>query len=186
MATAIRLGALSACAAMLAAAVMLVAASGAAQAELLVAVVGDSNVYGKGVSRDQAYPAKLERALKAKGRDVRVLNSGINGDTTTGLMGRLDSAAPSGTKVAVVWIGINDIKRGVPRDKVVANVREISNRLTKRGIQVVVIRNREYADVFAKHTIPNDPEKHLAPAGYGVMVARTLGQVDQAIARVKK
>jgi acyl-CoA thioesterase-1 len=171
---------------MLAAAVVLLAASGMAHAEILVAVVGDSNVNGKGVSRDQAYPAKLERALKAKGRDVRVLNSGINGDTTTGLMSRLDSAAPPDTKVAVVWIGINDFKRGVPREKIRSNVDEISNRLKKRGIQVVVIRTPEHADLFKKYLIPGDPEKHITPAGYDVLVKRTLGQVDQAIGRVKK
>ncbi|MDI1347375.1 MAG: hypothetical protein PSV22_25290 [Pseudolabrys sp.] len=107
------------------------------------------------------------------------------GDTTTGLMSRLDSAAPTDTKVAVVWIGINDFKRGVPREKILKNVQEISNRLSKRGIEVVVIRTPEHADLFKKYLIAGDPEKHITPAGYDVLVGRTLGQVEQAMARVK-
>jgi acyl-CoA thioesterase-1 len=165
---------------------VLLLAVGSARAELLIAVVGDSNVNGKGVSRDQAYPAKLERALKSKGHDVRVLNSGINGDTSANLLGRLNSAAPPDTKVAVVWIGINDRKQGVPRAQIVATNKEISARLQKRGIAVVMIRTPELADMFKKYAIPGDPEKHLTAAGYDALVGRTIGQVEQAIARAKK
>jgi acyl-CoA thioesterase-1 len=167
------------------AAVVLLAV-GSARAELLIAVVGDSNVNGKGVSRDQAYPAKLERALKAKGHDVRVLNSGIDGDTSANLLGRLNSAAPPDTKVAVVWVGINDRKQGVSREKIVATNKEISAQLQKRGVQVVMIRMSELAELFKRHAIPGDPEKHLTPAGYNVLVGRTIGQVEQAIARAGK
>jgi acyl-CoA thioesterase-1 len=167
-------------------ATVLLLAAGSACAELLIAVVGDSNVNGKGVSRDQAYPAKLERALKAKGHDVRVLNSGIDGDTSASLLGRLNSAAPPDTKVAVVWVGINDRKQGVSREKIVATNKEISARLQKRGIAVVMIRTPELAGMFKKYAIPADPEKHLTAAGYDALVSRTIGQVEQAITRAKK
>jgi acyl-CoA thioesterase-1 len=167
------------------AAAMLVLAP-TARADLLVAVVGDSNVNGKGVSPDQNYPAKLERALKAKGHDVRVLNSGINGDTSTGLLARLNSAAPPDTKVAIVWVGINDRKRGVPREQIVATNNEIAARLKKRGIQVVMIRTPELADIFGKYAITGDAEKHITPAGYDAVVRRTIGAVEKAIAAAKK
>jgi acyl-CoA thioesterase-1 len=36
--------------------------------------------------------------LRAKGINVEVVNAGINGDTTEGMLDRLDSAVPSGTK----------------------------------------------------------------------------------------
>jgi lysophospholipase L1-like esterase len=160
--------------------------AGSARADTLIAVVGDSNVNGKGVSRDQAYPAKLERALKAKGYEVSVLSSGLNGDTSAGLLRRLNSAAPPDTKVAVVWIGINDIKNGVQRDKVRANNQEISGRLKKRGIAVVMIRTPDHADLFQKYLIPGDAEKHITPAGYDVLVSRTIGEVESAIKSVKK
>lgn len=172
-------------AAMLATAVLLFAAC-TARAEMLIAVIGDSNVNGRGVSRDQAYPAKLERALRAKGRDVRVLNSGVNGDTTAGVSGRLDSAAPPGTKVAVLWFGVNDINRGMPRDQVRANVREIAGRLKSRGIEVVIIWTGDHVDLFQKYSIESETPRHLTPAGYDVLVGRTLAQINQAVARAQK
>src|SRR5918912_32710 len=82
-----------------------------AYAQVLVAVIGDSNVYGKGVSPSENYPTKLEAALRARGLDVRVSNGGMNGDTSAGLAARLDSAVPAGTRVAVIWGGINDVLR---------------------------------------------------------------------------
>ncbi len=62
----------------------LLLAAGAANAPAFAAptgivVIGDSNIAGKGVSSSEAYPAKLERALRAKGYDVRVTNAGVNG-----------------------------------------------------------------------------------------------------------
>ncbi len=58
--------------------------------QLHVVVLGDNNIRGKGVSLHDAYPAQLERALRARGVDVTVANSGRDGDTTTGVMARLD------------------------------------------------------------------------------------------------
>src|SRR5262245_7392791 len=55
----------------------------AADAATIVAL-GASNTFGKGVARNQAYPAQLEAILRARGHDVRVLKPGINGDTKRG------------------------------------------------------------------------------------------------------
>ena len=57
-----------------------------AEAATIVAL-GASNTYGKGVARNQAYPAQLEAILRAKGSTIRVVNAGINGDTTEGMLG---------------------------------------------------------------------------------------------------
>lgn len=45
----------------------------------VIAVVGDSHVYGIGVDEDQTVPAWLERQLRSRGYDVRVGNAGIPG-----------------------------------------------------------------------------------------------------------
>jgi hypothetical protein len=60
-----------------------------AQAATVVAL-GASNTFGKGVARGQAYPAQLEALLRAKGLNTHVVNAGINGDTTGGMLARLD------------------------------------------------------------------------------------------------
>src|SRR6195256_6691474 len=73
----------------------------AAQAATVVAL-GASNTFGKGVSRAQAYPAQLEALLRAKGLNAHVVNAGINGDTTGGMLARLDRVVPKGTRVFIL------------------------------------------------------------------------------------
>jgi acyl-CoA thioesterase I len=74
----------------------------------IVVALGASQTAGKGLSHDQAFPAQLEGMLHAKGYDVRVLNEGTSGDTTSGMLNRLDQAIPSGRKVEVLQPRGND------------------------------------------------------------------------------
>ena len=74
----------------------------AAEAATIVAL-GASNTYGKGVARNQAYPAQLEAILRARGSGVHVVNAGINGDTTEGMLRRLDQAVPKGTSAVILF-----------------------------------------------------------------------------------
>ena len=63
-----------------------------------VVALGASNTFGKGVSRSQAYPAQLEALLRGKGSNARVINAGINGDTTGGMLARLKSCRAKGNQ----------------------------------------------------------------------------------------
>jgi len=120
-------------------AISLVLDSTAVQAQ--VVVIGDSNIAGKGVASSDNYPAKLEQALRARGYKGAVINAGINGDTTQGVpLSRLDSDVPAGTKVAIVWVGVNDVRRhGASIESVRANKQEIANRLRARGVKVIML-----------------------------------------------
>ena len=48
--------------------------------EFRVVVVGGSTVYGQGIAPDSAFPPQLERALRARGRDISVINLGYMND----------------------------------------------------------------------------------------------------------
>jgi lysophospholipase L1-like esterase len=159
--------------------------SGAVQAEpILIAVIGDSNVQGRGVEPSDAYPSKLEKALVAKGYDIRMQNSGANGDTTQGVLARLDSAAPQGTKIAIVWVGINDLRRGVPGATVAAGRQEIATRLKARGIQVLTFNSDPAANLRSNPQFTvGDQQHHLNAAGYDLVVARTLPQIEGMVRR---
>lgn len=74
--------------------------AGGAQAQIVA--IGASNVAGRGVGSATAWPAQLESMLAAKGRSVHVANAGINGDTNAGMLARLDSAVPAGTKIVLL------------------------------------------------------------------------------------
>jgi acyl-CoA thioesterase-1 len=156
----------------------LMSVPGTANAETIqIVAIGDSNIAGKGVSSSEAYPAKLERALLAKGYDARVTNAGINGDTSAGLLSRLNADVPQGTRVAIVWVGINDLRKGVPAAQVEANRQQAAARLRARGIKVLLLGPRHGLVGQPKYLI-GDQQQHLNPAGYDVIVARTVGRVQ--------
>jgi lysophospholipase L1-like esterase len=169
------------------AALCIVGATGAGlTAPIQIAVTGDSNVAGKGVSSSETYPVQLEHALKAKGYDVRVLNTGVNGDTATGLLGRLASAVPEGTQIAIVWIGINDVRR---QGKSVSFVQEMRRKITAnlraRGIEVLNLKRDAGTGVRSDPKFTTgDRDMHFNAAGYARVVALTLPQVEGLIRKV--
>jgi len=157
-------------------------------AQVQVAVIGDSNVYGKGVSSSENYPSRLEAALRARGLDVRVSNGGVNGDTSAGLAARLDSAVPAGTRVAVIWVGINDVFRhGKSRAEVQANVAGIVSRLGAKGIASYVIRPPVYnVEDHKNPALILSGDNHFNGAGYGRMVAKTIGPIQTLVVKAKQ
>jgi acyl-CoA thioesterase-1 len=105
-----------------------------------IVAFGASNVAGAGVQPQQAWPAQLEKMLKAQGYPVHVINAGINGDTTADMLKRLDSALPNGTKIVILDTGggfYNDAKNNISRDQGEKNFAAIKARIRARGIKIV-------------------------------------------------
>ena len=76
-----------------------------------IVALGDSNTAGFGVARQEAFPAQLEAMLRGRGIDAQVSNAGISGDTTQGMLSRVDKV-PAGTQIVIVQGGYNDLRRG--------------------------------------------------------------------------
>jgi acyl-CoA thioesterase I len=145
---------------------------GSAEAATIVAL-GASNTYGKGVARNQAYPAQLEAILRTKGSTVRVVNAGINGDTTEGMLQRLDRAVPNGTSAVILQPGGNDRRKGSPD-----RTAEIQSRLSARGIRVIMLANGMLRG------LPHQPDgQHLTPEGYHMLAQSLASQVSGALGR---
>ena len=85
----------------------------AQSAPVKIAVLGDSLAAGYGVKPEQAFPVRLEAALKAQGRNVTVLNQGVSGDTTAGGLDRLDWMLADKPDIVLVELGGNDALRGI-------------------------------------------------------------------------
>ena len=186
---------------------VLASAFGASAEPVKIVAFGDSNTAGFRVLDKNAYPAQLERALQAKGHDVRVLNSGVSGNTSAMGLSRIDKAVPPGTEIAIVYFGRNDVRWGIEPAKFRANVEAIVKRLRGRGIEVLLIGLRTvnladiaaehgalyYPDFFAgvardgekdpKYTLAFDPIQHLNAAGYAVVAARLAPIVETMLAR---
>ena len=95
-------------------ALVLLTATGAAAAPLTILALGDSLTAGLGLGPADVFPAKLEAALKAKGRDVKVINAGVSGDIAADGAARLDWALGEPVNAVIVELGANDALRGLP------------------------------------------------------------------------
>jgi acyl-CoA thioesterase-1 len=178
---------------------LLLGASASSQ-EALVVALGDSNTAGFGVGAGQAFPAHLEVMLRQRGHDVRVFNAGRPGDTFGGMLARLDSSVPSGTRLVIVQGGYNDVVVRTPPDRIVAAMQGILARLKARHADVVLCGffypdwdavGRSLAASFQATFVDGsacyDPGSrgpdglHMAAAGHQVVAARLASVVDRLL-----
>jgi acyl-CoA thioesterase-1 len=100
--------------------------------------LGDSLTAGYMLPRADGFAAKLEKALRAEGRAVTVIDAGVSGDTTDMGLARLDWSVPADAQAVIVELGANDALRGLPPENARRNLDEIVGRLTARGQKVLV------------------------------------------------
>lgn len=58
--------------------------------ECQIIAIGDSITSGYDLDQKDAYPAKLQDMLQENGYSCSVINAGVSGDTSKGLLDRLD------------------------------------------------------------------------------------------------
>lgn len=105
---------------------------------LKIVALGDSLTAGYGLAGDAAFPAQLQKALKAKGHDVSIVNAGVSGDTSTGGLDRLAWSVPEDTDGVILELGANDALRGVDPRVTTTTLEKIIERLTQRRIPVLL------------------------------------------------
>jgi acyl-CoA thioesterase-1 len=105
---------------------------------LKLVVLGDSLSAGLGLPAQEAFPAKLQKALQAKGMAIDMTNAGVSGDTSSGGRDRLDWSVPDGTEGVIIELGANDALRGIDPDLTRAALTEIVARLKARRIPVML------------------------------------------------
>ena len=146
-------------------------------AQAQIVAIGASNVAGRGVSSSDAWPAQLEGMLAAKGRNVHVTNAGISGDTNAGMLARLDSAVPQGTKVVLLdryGGGWNARRRGMGDQN--AELAAIEARLRSRGIRVIPMwRNPALRSYLQPDGI------HFTAEGHRLVATKMLPSVMGAV-----
>ena len=168
--------------------VALMTAAPALAQPVKVVVLGDSLSAGLGLSAADAFPAKLQKALKDKGIDVAVMNAGVSGDTASGGRDRLDWSVPNGTEAVIVELGANDALRGTDPAITRSALSDIVSRLKARGVAVLLLGmlappnyGSDYAARF--NTIYPDLSKSLGVPLYpffldGVAANPKLNQAD--------
>ena len=109
----------------------------AAQTVTLLAL-GDSLIAGYGLQPSDAFPVKLEAALKARGHDVKVINAGVAGDTALDGASRLDWALSKEVDAVIVEFGANDALRGLPVPQAEQALDQLLGNLAERKLPVLL------------------------------------------------
>jgi acyl-CoA thioesterase-1 len=103
-----------------------------------IVALGDSLTAGLGLPGQDAFPAKLQAALKAKGIEATVVNAGVSGDTASGGLDRLDWSVPHDTDAVIVELGANDALRGLDPDITRKALTAILDKLAARHVPVLL------------------------------------------------
>ena len=152
-------------------------------ASINIVALGASGTAGRGLGRhsggvspEEAFPAQLESMLRARGYDAHVTNAGIAGDTTDGMLARLDSSVPDGTRLVILQPGTNDGKHSASAGRSV-NVPQIIQRLKARGIKVIM------ANMSSGSAYIGPDGQHLTAQGQSLVAAHLLPRVIGAIGK---
>ena len=145
-----------------------------------IVALGASNTAGTGVGKSAAWPARLQALLKARGINASVGNAGIHGDTTGGMLARLDRAAPPGTRLVILQPGGNDARRG-QAGQTAGNIAQIQSRLAARKVAIVVMGNSYLQAVPAGER--QSDRIHFTAAGHARLAAAILPEVLAALGR---
>jgi acyl-CoA thioesterase-1 len=136
----------------------------AADKQLNIVALGDSLTAGYGLRNQDAFPAKLQQALAAKGIAVTVANAGVSGDTMSGGLARLDWSVPPGTDAVILELGANDALRG------------LDPAVTRRALDAILA-------ALAKRNIPVLLCGMLAPRNLGADYARAFDPMYAELAK---
>ncbi len=120
---------------------------------------GDSLTAGYGLSPEEAFPAQSEKILTGKGKQVKVVNAGLSGETTAGGLSRIDWILRQPIDIFILELGGNDGLRGLPLDQTRKNLQAIiakvkgkypACRIVMAGMLVPPNMGKEYSTDFQK------------------------------------
>jgi acyl-CoA thioesterase-1 len=131
------------------------AATVAPTGPVLVAA-GDSLTAGFGVADEDNFPSQLARRLQEAGLAWQVINAGASGETSSGLLSRLEWLMTMKPAIVILETGANDGLRGVDPALTKANIREIIRYLQGRGVTTILTGMRMLENLGPAYTAAFD------------------------------
>jgi acyl-CoA thioesterase-1 len=92
------------------------------KAPRVILCFGNSLTAGYGLETEEAYPEVLQTALDSLGYNVKVINSGVSGETTSGGLNRIEWVMKQSVDVFILELGAND---GIPTEETQQNLEAI-------------------------------------------------------------
>jgi acyl-CoA thioesterase-1 len=153
-----------------------------------IVAIGASNTAGSAVGAGNAYPAVLQRMLRAKGYDVTVENKGVYADTSAGILSRVDSAVTPGTKIVIFDAGGGNDKDTGAASQTAGNKAAIEQRIRAHGAipifaGVASLLGTQQTNPSAY--IPGDKHYHVTAQSQSRIAAILLPKVIAAIGKNK-
>ena len=162
----------------------------ATNASHTVLFIGTSLTAGLGLNPDSAYPQLIQQKIERARLPFEVVNAGVSGETTAGLLRRLDWLLRGSFDVVVVETGANDGLRGTPVAAVKENLRTILTKVrgARPSARVLLVQMEappnlglEYTQAF--HSLYADVAKETGATLIpfllqGVAGDRDLNQAD--------
>ena len=96
-----------------------------------VLFLGTSLTAGLGLEPDSAYPQQVQRRIDAESLPFQTVNAGVSGETSAGLLRRLEWVLQRPAEVIVVETGANDGLRGQPVAATRATIGQILARIRR-------------------------------------------------------
>jgi len=100
------------------------------EARRTILFLGTSLTAGLGLDADSAYPQRIQRKIDAAGLPYQVVNAGVSGETSAGLLHRLDWVLKRPADV-VEETGANDGLRGLPITATTATIGSVLDRIKR-------------------------------------------------------
>lgn len=100
---------------------------------------GDSLTAGYGLSPEEAFPALVGKMLNDKGKEAKIINAGLSGETSAGGLTRIDWVLRQPIDVFVLELGPNDGLRGLPLEQTEKNLQLIIDKVKAKFPNVKIV-----------------------------------------------
>lgn len=115
--------------------------------------LGDSLTEGYQLAKEEAYPALIELELKKKYQDIKVINGGVSGATSSSGSKRLDWYLKAKPDIMILALGANDGLRGTKPLVTEKNLSTVIEKAELRGIKVIIAGMKMPTNMGEKYRI---------------------------------
>lgn len=121
---------------------------------LTIVALGDSLTEGYGVEEHQAYPSLLEAMLQKEGISGTVINAGISGETSSGLLSRISRVLSLKPDIVILCTGANDGLQGMDHGLIQNNISKMVRIFKEHRVTVVLAGMKMLVNYGPSYTAP--------------------------------
>ena len=118
---------------------------------LKVVVFGDSLIAGYGLLKEDGFVNQLQNKVNYSKINLKIINSGVSGETSTGLYNRFKWVLEEEYDAVIVSIGANDALRGIDPKTTYKNLENILIHLKKNKIPTMLIGMKAPSNLGKKY-----------------------------------